>query len=323
MVLELDPSLLARAQSVELASLNWPALNERGIRVSVRRDDQIDPQLSGNKFYKLHHNLLEAKGQGKTTVLSFGGAWSNHLYALAAAGRRYGFKTVGVVRGEANDSAMLQDAADFGMTLIHWSRHQFRDYKSLEEASDAARALKAQVGDFYFVPEGGSNVLGALGCQAISRATDVALDGDFTDICVASGTGATLAGIASGLARGKRAWGLSVLKGEGTMDSEIRALIDQLRPDAPDNWTLQSGYHGGGYAKLKPELLKFMQNFEASSGILLDPVYTLKLFWGVEAMAASGVWTEGSHLVLVHSGGLQGRRGFEALNQQSLATDAQ
>jgi 1-aminocyclopropane-1-carboxylate deaminase len=311
---ELDPSLLARAKTINIEPIDWPALNERDIRVSVRRDDLIDTELSGNKFYKLHHNLLEAKSQGKTTVLSFGGAWSNHLYALAAAGRRNGIHTVGVVRGEMNDSAMLRDAAAFGMTLIFWSRQQFREYKSLAENSEALRSLKEQVGDFYFVPEGGSNGLGALGCKAISLATEQTLKGDFTDICMASGTGATLAGVAAGLAANKHAWGLSVLKGEGSMAGDISNFIGQLCPHDRDNWTLQSGYHGGGYAKLSTELLDFMRGFEEASGLLLDPVYTLKLCWGVEAMAKRGVWRPGSHLVLVHSGGLQGRRGYKILD---------
>lgn len=309
----IDPSLLAKAAAVPLQTLDWPELNKRGIEVLLRRDDLVHPLLSGNKFYKLHHNLLEAKRLGYTTILSFGGVWSNHLYALAAAGKIYGLKTVGLVRGENCDSAMLLDAKNWGMELKFLSREQFRNSKNLPSNSELCDSLQRQFGQFYFVPEGGSNVLGAKGCAAISVATERALEGNFTDICLACGTGATLAGVASGLSVGKKAWGLSVLKGQGKMADDIRAFVTGLCGKDRANWHLQKGYHCGGYGKLKPELESYMLDFEARSGVLLDPVYTAKLCWGVASMAAEGVWPPGSRLVLVHSGGVQGRRGFGSL----------
>jgi len=313
----LDQSLLSKAAAVPVQPLDWPALNKRDIQVSLRRDDLIDSQLSGNKFYKLHHNLLEAKATGHHTLLSFGGVWSNHLHALAAAGKLYGFNTVGVVRGEDCDNAMLRDARNCGMQLKFWTREQFRQGKKLEQNQDLFDSLLEDYGRFYVIPEGGSNLLGAKGCAAISMATELALDGNFTDICLACGTGASLAGVAAGLGEDKKAWGISVLKGQGKMADEVGQWVRALCGQERNNWQLQTGYHGGGYARLKPDLLHYMQAFEARTGVLLDPVYTAKLCRGVEAMAEAGVWPEGSRLVLVHSGGLQGRRGFESLASHS------
>lgn len=312
-----DQSLLAKAATVPLQTIQWPSLNSRGIQVIVRRDDLIHPQLSGNKFYKLHHNLMEAQRLGHDTVLSFGGAWSNHLYALAAAGKIYGLKTVGIVRGEPVPSAMLEDAQNFGMKIKYWTREQFRQNKGEHIDADLYDSLLKEYGRFYSIPEGGSNVLGAKGCAAISMATELALNGDFSDICVACGTGATLAGIAAGLNTDKTAWGLSVLKGQGGMAQEVSDLVSALCGKERQHWQLVKGHHGGGYAKFKPELRSFMLNFEAQTGLLLDPIYTVKLFSGIETMAAEGVWKPGSRLVVVHSGGLQGRRGFEGLTPEA------
>jgi len=312
-----DQSLLAQAATVPLQVIHWPRMEAHGIQVIVRRDDLIHPQLSGNKFYKLHHNLMEAKRQGHDTILSFGGAWSNHLYALAAAGKIHGIKTLGIVRGEPQPTAMLKDAQNFGMKLKYWTREQFRQNKGEHIDSGLFDELLKEFGRFYTIPEGGSNVLGAKGCAAISMATELALNGNFSDICVACGTGATLAGVAAGLSADKTAWGLSVLKGQGSMAQEVADLVDTLCGKNSRQWHLVKGHHGGGYAKLKPELRSFMLNFEAQTGLLLDPIYTAKLFAGIETMAAEGVWKAGSRLVIVHSGGLQGRRGFEGLTPEA------
>jgi len=307
------------ANQVPMKQLDWPTTEQCGITVTVRRDDLIHPLLSGNKFYKLFLNLFEARKQGLDTILSFGGAYSNHIHALAAAGKEYGINTIGVIRGEQATelSPTLKDARDWGMTLKFVDRQTYR----LKTDPTVLADLSNEFGDFYVVPEGGGNLLGAQGCQLITQATIQALDGEFDAICVACGTGSTLAGIVSALPTGKKAYGFSVLKGAGKLESEIGDLITQLNPSpspspsqTTKNWQLISGYHGGGYAKLKPELIKLIQRFEAMAGFQLDPVYTAKLFWGIEQEALKDRWPRGTRLVVVHSGGLQGRRGYPALS---------
>ena len=307
--------LLELALRVPLQRLHWPALDRLGIEVQVRRDDLAHPALNGNKLYKLWYNLGAAAASGQQTLLSFGGAWSNHIHALAAAGAVYGYRTVGVIRGEpsATPSATLQDAEAAGMQLHFVSRADYRR----KQDPQFQRQLQAQFGDFAVLPEGGTNLLGARGCEVIAEATDRQLDYDA--ICLPCASGGSLAGIAAALAPGRRAYGISVLKGGGGLEEDVATLARKLLYDkgrdrsASANWTLVKGYHGGGYARLSAPLLAFMQRFERDAGLLLDPVYTAKLFWAIEAMALEGHWQRGTRLVAVHTGGLQGRRGYAAL----------
>lgn len=304
----LDVALRVPVQRVEL-----DVLAGAGIELLVRRDDLIDPQLSGNKFYKLFFNLLVAREQGFTSLLSFGGAYSNHLHALAAAGNRYGFKTLGVVRGErpAQLSATLADAEAWGMQLVFLSRTDYRYKNSAELIAD----LRLVYGDFYFIPEGGANLAGAQGMQVAGRALEQQLKGDYTAVCAACGTGTSLAGLAAGIDVAKPAIGFSVLKGAGDLGEVIAANYRELRAsNETANWRLISGFHAGGYGKKHPDYLSiFWRDFERQTGIALDPVYTVKLFWGVVSLARQGYWSRGSRIVAIHSGGLQGRRGFGSL----------
>lgn len=313
MVLRADfqpEDLLEVAGKVQLQRLPMKLYKDAGIELLVRRDDAIDSELSGNKFYKLYFNLRAAREQGINQLLSFGGAYSNHLHALAAAGHRYGFNTLGVVRGErpAQLSATLSDAEAWGMKLIFISRDEYRN----KTESELIDSLRARHGEFYLIPEGGANLSGALGMQALGRALEQQLKADYTSVCIACGTGTSLAGLAAGINPGKLALGFSVLKGEGGLGSEIAALYNQLRGQkVTANWRLISGFHAGGYGKKHPEYLaEYWQKFERESGILLDPVYTLKMFWGIDFLVRQGYWPRGSRVVAIHSGGLQGRRGF-------------
>lgn len=303
----------ARAAQVALETLRWPLLKRCGLQLRVRRDDALDPELSGNKFYKLFFNLQEARAGGHRLLASFGGAWSNHLHALAAAGKRYGFATLGLVRGEEpeNLNPMLRDARNWGMTLHFLPRSQYR-------APDESlmQSLRAAYGDFFLIPEGGSNLAGARGLVALGRALETQLAGDYDQVCLACGTGTSLAGVAAGLPRGKLALGFSVLKGEGDMGLRIDRCWRDLRAlglheHLQGNWRLISGFHLGGYGrKLPNSVTRFWQDFEQQTGLLLDPVYTLKLFWGIAWLAQQGYWRSGTRLVAIHTGGLQGRRGF-------------
>jgi 1-aminocyclopropane-1-carboxylate deaminase len=302
--------LLDVARKVPVQQVVHETFTDAGIDVLVRRDDLIDQQLSGNKFYKLFFNLSAARQQGFTRLLSFGGAYSNHLHALAAAGNRYGFNTLGVVRGErsAQLSPTLSDAEAWGMRLVFISRTDYRD----KSESELLAELQSRYGDFYLIPEGGANLAGARGMQLLGQALEQQLKGDYTAICMACGTGTSLAGLAAGIDSTKLALGFSVLKGEGGLGDSISTTYRQLCDSSvAANWRLITGFHAGGYGKKHPEYLsQYWQNFERSSGIPLDPVYTLKLFWGINSLAQQGYWPRGSRIVAIHSGGLQGRRGF-------------
>lgn len=298
------------AAKVPLQPVQNKVLAAAGIELLVRRDDLIDPQLSGNKFYKLFFNLCDARAQGFTRLLSFGGAYSNHLYALAVAGKRYGFSTLGVIRGErpAQLSPTLIDVEAYGMQLIFVSRADYRDKSEPEMIAQ----LQIKYGDFYLIPEGGANLAGARGMQVLGQALEQQLKGDYTAVCIASGTGTSLAGLAAGIDSTKPAVGFSVLKGGGNLGDSVAATYNQLRAhDCAANWRLVSGFHSGGYGKKIPEYLsQFWQEFERDTGILLDPVYTVKMLWGLVSLAQQGYWPRGSRVVAIHSGGLQGRRGF-------------
>lgn len=306
----LNVDLLALAGRVPLQRAEFKPFTEAGIEVLIRRDDMVDADLSGNKFYKLFFNLRVAHEQGFTRLVSFGGAYSNHLHALAAAGSRYGFNTLGVVRGErpAQLSPTLRDAEAWGMQLVFISRAQYQH----KDEPDLLAAIKSRYGNCYFIPEGGGNLTGARGMQVLGHAIEHQLQGDYTAACVAVGTGTSLAGLAAGIGQNKPAIGLSVLKGEGGLGESISTTYRQLKDShSADNWRLISGFHAGGYGKKHPDYLtQFWQEFERACGIPLDPIYTVKLFWGISLLAQQGYWPRGSRIVALHSGGLQGRRGF-------------
>ena len=303
-----EDEFLQRALQVPLQPLQWELAKAKGVEVIMRRDDLIDDALSGNKFYKLFYNLHHAQRLDCEQLLSFGGAYSNHLYALAAAGWRYGFKTIGVVRGERPRvlSPTLTDAEAWGMQLCFVARADYLEPDALLEK------LRCQYGEFFAVPEGGANNFGVQGAQVIGQAIRHQLKSDYTSVCLACGTGNTLAGVTAGLADSDRtAIGFSVLKGEGNLGASIRNQQRLGFAKTSDGWRLVSGYHAGGYAKKLPlNLREFNRQFEREMQLQLDPVYTLKMCWGVAQLLQQDYWLPGSRLVLIHTGGLQGRRGF-------------
>lgn len=342
-----EDELRQRALAIPLQPFKSALLAKAGIELWVRRDDLIDEHLAGNKFYKLFYNLLDAQAQGYRQVLSFGGAYSNHLHALAAAGQRYGYATIGIVRGErpAVLSPTLQDAEAWGMRLVFVSREWYRrlqqpPLEGWSEAADIAEwkvGLMQDLGAAYWIPEGGSNLLGARGMKVLGEAIEQQLQGDYSAVCIACGTGTSLAGVAAGIAPHKPAIGFSVLKGDtgdGGLGATVAAgfsrlmslskpeqtALDELerqeyrtrRESLAANWRVISGFHAGGYGKKHPDYLyRFWQDVEQEAGIALDPIYTLKLLWGITGMAQQGYWPKGARLVAVHTGGLQGRRGFQ------------
>lgn len=308
-------------RQVPTQKVNWPLLTQLGIELWVRRDDLLDAQISGNKFYKLWMNLEAAKCKGFRRLLTFGGPWSNHIHALAAAGKRFGFETIGLIRGEKKSelNPCLADATRWGMQLHYLSRDQYSRRYDADFQENLEKDFNA-----FVIPEGGANLQGALGMKLLGNYLQTSLSPEFNAICLACGTGTSLAGLAAGVDESIPVYGFSVLKGDGdlvqTLQRTYRALKDPLiikntrrkNETTQENWRLITGFHAGGYAKKHPEYLKkFWNDFEEQTQILLDPVYTLKLFWGIAISAQQGSWPRGHRLLAIHTGGLQGRRGFE------------
>lgn len=323
MLIDTAQQLFEAAVKVPLQQATTVLLAREGIELLVRRDDLLDPLLSGNKFYKLFFNLQSARAQNFTQVLSFGGAYSNHLHALAAAAKRYGLASIGVIRGErpARLSPTLTDAEAWGMKLVFISRTEYGRKTELDWLAD----LQACYGLSYLIQEGGANIAGARGMQVLGHALEQQLRGDYASVCIPVGTGTSLAGLAAGVAGQKPVLGFSVLKGAGDLGKNVSTVYEQLLLNKEDdscappesslrqasNWRLISGFHGGGYAK-KPgtAVFDFWRGFERETAIPLDPVYTIKMFWGINSLAQQGYWPRGTRLIAIHTGGLQGRRGF-------------
>lgn len=271
-------------------------LDERGIQLFLKRDDLIHPEIPGNKWRKLKYNLLAAKAQGSSTLLTFGGPYSNHLRATAAAGERFGFSTIGVVRGEEHLplNPSLDEVTHRGMRLTYLDRSTYRRKNDL----DVVETLRAQHGEFYLLPEGGSNVLGVRGCAELPTELDL----DFDVICCPVGSGGTFAGIAGGLAQDRRALGFAALKGGEYLTQQVASLQRQAFGAVTDAWSIEPGYHFGGFAKSTPELHEFIQDFEERHGVLLDWVYVAKMMFGIFDLAAREKLAAGTIVVAVVTG---------------------
>lgn len=270
------------------------------IRLTVKREDLLHPHISGNKFRKLKYNILQAQKEGREALLTFGGAFSNHIAATAAAGAAFGFTAIGIIRGEElvnkiGDNPTLSFAKSCGMVLKFVTRDEYR----LKAEPQFIENLKAEFGDFYLVPEGGTNALAVKGCEEILLPEDE----QFTHIACAVGTGGTISGLINSAGNNRRVLGFPALKGEGLLD-------DICKFAAQGNWQLVTDYHFGGYGKVTEELIVFMNDFFGKTGILLDPVYTGKMFFGVIDLIHKGYFPENSNILLIHTGGLQGIAGM-------------
>lgn len=270
--------------------------NPYKIELYIKREDVLHDEISGNKFRKLKYNLIEAKKIGFTKLLTFGGAYSNHIAAVAAAGRDYGFETIGIIRGEELQGKYLENptlkkAFENGMQFKFVSRTQYRDKNNAAFLDQ----LKNKFGDFYLIPEGGTNEFAVKGCEEILTEEDKMFD----FICCAVGTGGTISGIINSLQPHQKALGFPALKGD--------FLFDEIRKYAKnDRWDLITDYHFGGYAKINEQLKQFMDQFYKKYLITLDPVYTSKLTFGVIDLISKGYFKPYSKILLIHTGGLQG-----------------
>ncbi len=306
------------AQIAPTQLLSWPLLNEAGVEIAIKREDLLDPRLGGNKFYKLHYHL-ERMAQGEAeTLITFGGPYSNHIAATAAAGHRLGIATVGIIRGHhKRPSPTLVQANELGMRLLYVTRAEYRDKTNPEWL----RSIEERVGtSVYWVPEGGGDAIGARGCAQWAEQAIRSAPWDPTHLCVAAGTGGTAAGF---LAASKNipVHAFLVLKAKDsqlenfseyirTMANEARTSLSSCSAPLPD-FHLESAFHCGGYARFPDSLREFMRALELQLQIPLDPVYTAKLFWGIAQKAERGEWPKGSRILVFHTGGLQGRCGFD------------
>ncbi|QDI69113.1 1-aminocyclopropane-1-carboxylate deaminase [Streptomyces calvus] len=268
----------------------------RGVRLLLKRDDLIHPDLVGNKWRKLAPNLSAAAGR---TLLTFGGAYSNHLRATAAAGRLLGLDTVGVVRGQELagrplNPSLTRCAAD-GMRLHFVDRSTYRRKAEPETLAAVLRAADAE--DAYVVPEGGSNAAAVRGCRRLGRE----LAGRADVAAVACGTGGTLAGLAAGLGAGGRALGVPVLKG-GFLSGDIRALQREAFGGPRGDWSLDDRFHFGGYGRTTPELEAFAADFEQRHGLPVERLYVAKLLYALVALAEEGAFRRGSTVAAVITG---------------------
>lgn len=276
-------------------------LDAASIRLLVKREDLNHPHISGNKWWKLKYNLEEARKQKKKTLLTFGGAYSNHIYATAAAAKELGFQSIGIIRGEETLplNATLKFAKDCGMSIQYISREAYR--KKNEE--QFIENLKNEFGDFYLIPEGGTNSVAVLGCSEFAQSLK---NIEFDYLCLPVGTGGTMAGIIVGLEGRKEIIGFPVLKGETFLAQDIEALLAMNSKNKYTNWRLDSAYHHGGYAKVNSGLLNFIKQFRTQHNLPLDHVYTGKLLWAVMDYVRQGKFKRGTTVLAIHTGGLQG-----------------
>lgn len=287
------PSLLL---PTPLQEIHDDRLARQGVRLLLKRDDLIHPDIPGNKWRKLKYNLDAARRAGHRVLLTFGGAYSNHIRATAAAGRLFGFDTIGVIRGE--EHLPLNPVLDFavrqGMRLTYLDRTTYRR----KTDPDVVDRLRRRFGDFYLLPEGGSNPAAVRGCAEIPAEIDV----DYDVICCPCGTGGTLAGIAAGMRPGARAIGFAVLKGAAFLLDQVAELQRRTYGHVTGSWRIDLDHHHGGYARRTPALDRFLADFARRHGLRPDRVYVGKMLFGVFALAESGEIAPGSTVVAVMTG---------------------
>ena len=278
----------------------------KNVELFIKREDKLHPHISGNKYRKLKYNLIAAKEQKRDSLLTFGGAYSNHIAAIAAVGMEFGFKTIGIIRGEElinkiSDNPTLSFAQQCGMQLKFVSRSAYRD----KNDPSFLTVLENEFGNFYKLPEGGTNDLAIKGCEEILTEKD----NNFDFVCVSVGTGGTISGLINTVRPHQKVLGFPALKGD-FLREEIRSFT------AKDNWQLILDYHFGGYGKINTDLITFINQFKEETGIPLDPIYTGKLLFGLVDLISSNYFKKGSKILAIHTGGLQGIRGMNMKLQQ-------
>lgn len=302
-------------ESTPIEQIHHPDIEGTDVELWIKRDDLIHPDVSGNKWRKLKHYIERAKG--KKGIVTFGGAYSNHIAATAAVGCLLGIRTIGIIRGDElneNSNRTLAKAAADGMQLLFVSREEYR-YKQ-----DYAyqKQIKEEYGDVIVVPEGGAGFEGMVGASELMTGHD-----EFDYVALPCGTGATLAGVLLSLKPHQKALGFSALKGD-FMRNSINSLIGSYFMDPAiyteyeDQYEIFNNYHFGGYARYTDELITKIRLFYQQTGIKLDPVYTGKMMFGLLDLVKNKKVFNGKKILAVHTGGLQGISGIEALMGETL-----
>lgn len=294
--------------------VSYSGLLSTGVQLYIKREDILHPEVSGNKFRKLKYVLEDAQKNKAQTLLTFGGAYSNHILAVAAAGHAMGFKTIGIIRGDElgqdvqttlAQNPTLRKAHGLGMQFQFVSRSQYRE----KDSPEFLESLSKRWGDFYAIPEGGTNALAIQGCREILTQNDAIFD----YICVSVGTGGTISGLIKAAKEHQKVIGFAALKGD-FLQHEIEQWV------APKmSWEVNTQFHFGGYAQYTPELIHFMNSFFEETGILLDPIYTAKMLFGIVTMAQQHQFKKGSRILAIHTGGIQG---IEGMNTRLKAADS-
>ena len=283
--------------SATLDQLLIKAVTECGLLVEVLRLDKVHPVISGNKWFKLNHYLQTAIQSNKKKILTYGGPWSNHLVATAAACNELGLASIGIVRGEKPKkmSATLEEAQDWGMKIEYLSRENYLLQKRVQHDQDE---------ELLIIPEGGYGVLGVKGIAAISERV---ASSNYSHLLCAVGTGTMLAGLINSMPPSCTCIGIPVLKGKQALEKAIESLLLVKNR----SWELKDGFEWGGYAKHPPALIQFMNHFFVETNIPTDIVYTGKLFYAFTQLIKQQYFKEGNKILLIHSGGLQGNRSLE------------
>ena len=285
-----------------LTKIDDPLLDQYQIKLWIKRDDLLHPIISGNKWRKLKYTLDHALSEGADTLISMGGAYSNHLHALAYVGKALGLKTIGLVRGEQPETltSTLSDLQNWGMVLKFVSRFDYRLLRQYKGCYDLPGLKPRQ----YWLPEGGAQALALKGVAELVNEIDVAYD----ILCVPCGTGATLAGIIDRVPDQVSVMGFAALKNAEFLQTDVESLL----PRPCSNWQINMDYHFGGFAKTSAELMTFMADFEFKTGIPLEPVYTGKMIYAIYNLITKHTFKPGQRIIAVHTGGLQGKRGLSA-----------
>ena len=273
-----------------------------GITLEIKREDLLHPFVSGNKFRKLKYNVLQAKAENQSVLLTFGGAFSNHIAAVAYAGKEQGFETIGVIRGDElrdkiSENPTLSFAQECGMRFEFVTREAYRH----KTETAFIEQLQVKFGSFYLVPEGGTNDLAVKGCEEILTE----FDAHFDFVCSAVGTGGTISGLINSALPHQKVLGFPALKGD-FLQNEIHKFVNNK------NWELITDYHFGGYGKVTTEFIEWMNWFYAQTGIPLDPIYTGKMVFGVMDLIQRNYFSPKSKILMIHTGGLQGIAGMNA-----------
>jgi 1-aminocyclopropane-1-carboxylate deaminase/D-cysteine desulfhydrase-like pyridoxal-dependent ACC family enzyme len=305
---------VALEKIVENQQIILSELKEFDVSLYLKREDKIHPYISGNKYRKLKYNILQAKEQNSRMLLTFGGAYSNHISAVAFAGKKYGFKTIGIIRGDElqvnfkkvlEQNETLKTAYENGMQFKFVSRTVYRN-KNTKEFIDE---LQKEFGDFYLIPEGGTNRLAVKGCEEILKPEDK----NFDVICCAIGTGGTISGLINSATAKQTVLGFPALKGD-FLGKEIEKYTIQN-----NNWSLITDYNFGGFAKINLDLINFINRFKLETTIPLDPIYTGKMMYGIVDIIKNNFFKKGINILAIHTGGLQGIYGMNRhLKQKKL-----